>query len=68
MVADGCDEYHPETHIVTDDRCPCGHVFSGAGTRKVVSDFHNIDLPVEHQAGMGTPLERDMASTASGKS
>jgi hypothetical protein len=57
LVAEGCTEYHPETHIVTDDRCPCGHTFEGFGTGKCVSDADDRELPVELRQGIGTPLE-----------
>ena len=57
MVVDGCPEYHPETHLVRDDRCPCGNVFPGFGTGHAVSDFHDRELPPELRQGLGTPIE-----------
>lgn len=59
LVVEGCDEYHPETHIVRDGRCPCGNAFPGLGDGKVVSDADDRELPIELQAGIGTPWERE---------
>jgi hypothetical protein len=52
LIADGCPEYHPEKHYVTDDECPCGITFAGAGTGVVVSDAQDRPLPVELQRGI----------------
>jgi hypothetical protein len=52
LISEGCTEYHPETHYVTDDRCPCGNEFPGAGTGVVVSDAEDCPLPPELQAGI----------------
>lgn len=52
LLVEGCPEYHPETHIVTDDHCPCGHEFPGAGTGKVVSDAEDKELPPELRRGI----------------
>lgn len=38
MVAEGCELYHPERHVVTDDRCPCGNEFPGFGSGIAISD------------------------------
>jgi hypothetical protein len=54
LVVDGCDEYHPETHYVTDDYCPCGHEFAGAGTMAVVYDAHDRPLPEHLRTGIGS--------------
>lgn len=59
LVAAGCSEYHPETHIVTDDRCPCGFEFPGFGAGKVVFDVDDRPLPLGLQQGIGTPIERE---------
>lgn len=58
LIADGCDEFHPETHYVTDDRCPCGTEFPGAGTGVFVSDANDKELPAELQDGLGTAVLR----------
>ena len=52
LVADGCDLYHPERHIVNDDRCPCGNTFEGAGTGVVISDHDDRPLPPELRGGI----------------
>lgn len=57
LVAEGCEEYHPETHLVTDDRCPCDLEFPGFGSGYAVSDAQDRALPPELQEGIGTPLE-----------
>jgi hypothetical protein len=62
LVVDGCDKYHPETHIVTDDQCPCGNEFPGFGSGKAVCDHEDRPLPPELREGIGTPLEREFAS------
>lgn len=61
LVAEDCDEFHPETHFVTDDRCPCGITFPGFGTGMCVADHHNRPLPPELRTGIGTPLELEVA-------
>lgn len=59
LRVEGCPEFHPETHIVRDDRCPCGHTFPGFGTGKVVSDAEDKELPPELRGGIGTAVELD---------
>lgn len=61
LVSDGCPEYHPETHIVTDDRCPCGNTFPEFGSGLAVCDTNDRDLPAELRQGIGTPLELELA-------
>lgn len=38
MIAEGCELEHPEKHYVTNDACPCGNTFPGAGTGAVGCD------------------------------
>lgn len=37
LVVETCERDHWERHVVTDDGCPCGHTFPGAGTGVVFS-------------------------------
>lgn len=60
LVVEGCTEYHPETHIVRDDHCPCGNEFPGFGDGLAVIDTDDRPLPVELQKGLGTPLELEV--------
>lgn len=61
LVIPDCTEYHPETHIVRDDRCPCGNEFPGFGSGLAVCDTDDRDLPVALQKGIGTPIEREVS-------
>ena len=51
LVVEGCPEYHPEKHYVTDDFCPCGNEFPCAGTCVVVADAQDRPLPLELRSG-----------------
>lgn len=57
LVVPGCPEFHPETHIVRDDRCPCGNVFPGFGEGRAVCDTDDKPLPPELQQGIGSAAE-----------
>jgi hypothetical protein len=56
LRVDGCSDYHPETHIVRGDRCPCGNEFPGFGDGHAVCDADDRPLPLELQVGLPTPL------------
>jgi hypothetical protein len=39
MIADGCTEEHWERHLVSSDNtCPCGTIYPGAGRSEVIFD------------------------------
>jgi hypothetical protein len=57
LLVEGCEEYHPETHYATDDRCPCGHEFAGAGTGVFVSDAQDKPLPEHLRRGIEALLD-----------